>query len=277
MIGILNIKDDLRKELSDLGTFYDLASADPEDLKGMYIDWVPKYHSLFLKQAEIIEKWVKKKIPIVIFDRYFSLTWKEFSWLNRFNVFFFEPAVSYRRGFDFMPQWISDRNVSQNEKSINLGYKDIINDRIASFEKYFLKYSSLYPNKKVFYNGDISLLKKGSYQDVCDMQYSDFDWKDVGYTILLGSKNEYKIGHLRDDLFEIMNEGCLPLLPIEHRFFGSAFRQLTVKTAEEVDYFVSLFDNVKESVIEDLFGDIEKYYPEFSIEYTAERIRSCLL
>lgn len=281
MIGLLNIKDDLRRSL-DVGPFVDLDKTAPNDLDGIYIDWVPKSNkNRYLRQALVIEMYVKKKRPIVIFDRFFSLTYKEFLWLSKFNSFFFEPAVNFRRGFDYMPQWTDGKvgTWDEDKKSIDMAYQnDNLNECIATLEKYYRNYSSLFPDKIVRYSGGINTAKKKQYSDVSEMEHiPELDWGDVKYTVLIGSKTEYRVGYLRDDLFDIMKKGVLPLLPIEHRFFGSMFNGLVVKDVQDVDYYISLFGKVKTEVIEDIFDNMKKYNPEFDIKFTTERITSCFV
>jgi hypothetical protein len=48
---------------------------NPVDISGLFIDWIPKlpeYEVDWMKQASILQYYIKH-IPVVIFDRYFSL------------------------------------------------------------------------------------------------------------------------------------------------------------------------------------------------------------
>ena len=100
MLGTFNICKDLKKnldrELLELDSVDDL----PE-VSGLFIDWITKEHSMFPKQAVIIEHYVKAGIPIIIYDRWLALEKQEFNWLKKFNVSFFEPAIVNRTGFEY--------------------------------------------------------------------------------------------------------------------------------------------------------------------------------
>ena len=63
-----------------------------EDVSSIMLSWIPtktgtsqKKASALLSQTELIEKYVKK-VPIVIFDRYSSMTSDEYQYLRKYNV-----------------------------------------------------------------------------------------------------------------------------------------------------------------------------------------------
>ena len=103
------------------------------------------------------------------------------------------------------------------------------------------------------------------------------DWAEVDFTILIDSKRNYEIGYLDPWIICIMEDGCVPLLPLEHRFFGNMFHKLTVDNIEDVDYIVRSFAKIKWTLLDDIYHNIKTLYPEFLIENVAEVIKNCLV
>ncbi len=109
MLGLLNVKNDLKQNLSKHFDVYILDKTQPDDLPdldNLFIDWISNQDEFeFAHQAVIIENYIKKGIPTIVFDRYLVLSYKEFSWLNKFNITFLEPAINHRVGFEYFPFW----------------------------------------------------------------------------------------------------------------------------------------------------------------------------
>jgi hypothetical protein len=276
MLGVLNIEHNLKLGLMEQGITVSGIDELPE-VSALFIDWITKDNALFGKQAVAVEHYVKAGIPIVIFDRHFSLTQKEYSWLNKFNVTFLEPAVNNRLGFEYLPQWIKDKpyeKIDRTKRTIDLAYSGILTDRIKSFEKYFKEYAGLFPEKKVCYSSQVSQKKIDKWQDSNMEKTSRIEYGDVSFTILIGSQTEYRRGYIRDDLFDILNSGCVPLLPLEHRFFGTVFKDLIVDGENLVDYFVSCYKRIHGVLVEEIYENLISIYPEFHINYAVDRIKS---
>lgn len=282
MIGLLNIRDDLRNGLSqhlDMGTLDEVLQGEFPEVDGIFVDWVTKdSEDDFVKQAVLVEHYVKKGVPTVIFDRHLALTRKEYTWLGKFNTTFLEPAICNRAEFEYFPQWVSPLKgnwYQEHDRKIDLGYSGILDDRTASFEKYYKVYAQVFPEKKVLISSQLDSLKAKikDYQNH-NLEFSNkLDYFDVSFMILIGSFSEYNMGFLRSDLFDIMRKGVIPLCPIEHRHFGSMFRSLVVEDERDVDYLVSCGGRVREIIIEEVFENTMKYYPEFDIKYAVDKIR----
>jgi hypothetical protein len=281
MIGVFNIQENLKAQLQKGHELCDL-SVD-ENIDSIFIDWVPQSDSKFVRQAEIIEKYVRNKIPTIIFDRFLSMTYKEYIWLKRFNVFFFEPAVNNRIGFTYVPQWTEpidnfwDNIYRENDdRSIDLFYEGNLDKKTKSFEKYFKEYASLYPDKIVGYKG----IFKKTYDDYNIKSLENINLLDVKYTILLGSPTEYRIGYLPDNFFTYMQKGILPFLPVEHRFFHGMFKDAVIKDEKDISFIIDSisgrFFGVRYILIENIYDNIDKYYPEFKINHVIDKIKHYL-
>lgn len=281
MIGVFNIQKNLKVYLKKNNKLFDLIKNGEPD--AIFIDWVPQSNSKFVRQAEIVEKYVRKKIPTIIFDRFLSITYKEYIWLKRFNVFFFEPAINNRIGFTYVPQWTepiddfwdSDYREHDKDRSIDLFYTGNLDNKIKSFEKYYKEYASLYPDKNIVYQGTL----KKTYDDYNIKSIQNINLLDVKYTILLGSPTEYRIGYLPDGFLDYMQHGILPLLPVEHRFFHGLF-DTVINNEEDINFIISIIKGknfgIRYIMIEQIYDNIDKYFPEFKINYVIDKIKHYL-
>ena len=69
-----------------------------EGVTGLFIDWIqktPMYEGAWMNQASLLQRYIKSGIPIVIYDRAFSLTEKEVEWVMAFNSFIKKEAKKY--------------------------------------------------------------------------------------------------------------------------------------------------------------------------------------
>lgn len=284
MIGLCNIDKNISLKLSK---FLDVKEIEDKDtfphFDGIFIDWTYKFKSKdWAKQAALIDFYTKKKIPIVIFDRYFLITRKEYDWLKKFKVFFFEPAINNRRGFAYLPQWIIKPDYKwyakdKEERKFDLAYKcNNLNNNLKSFENHYLKYIKLYPNKKVVYSTHgINKHKEKQYKEFDLKRVTDFSFNQSTFTIIIDTQKNYNIGYLDENVFKAMSQNCLPLLPIEHKYFNNMFSDVIIKNIIDLNYYVDCYGKIKEMIIEEIYERIEKYYPEFIIDNTVEVIKNC--
>ncbi len=286
MIGILsNINDQIFLKQLDL-PFTLLNKYDPANLiDGLFIDWIPKvpvYRDAWMKQASLLQEYIKMGIPIVIFDRGFSLTEKEVNWVKKFNVYLFEPALnSDRKGFNYLPEWIHNFEVriDDEDREYDLAYSSHnIEYYVKEFEKWFKDYARLFPNKKVSFSSfEISDFKLEEYKNnnLINLQYNQSIFDSAAFTAAIDTKKSYEIGYFNPVNFLAMNRGCLPLLPFEHKYFHGMFNGLIMKDLKEMDYYVSLYGRVKDIIIQEIFDRIKTDWPEFTVDYAASVIRSC--
>jgi len=260
-----------------------------DDITGLFIDWVPKipiYEDAWMAQASLLQKYIKSEIPIVIYDRTFSLTEKEVKWVKKFdNVHLFEPALySERAGFRYLPEWISnfeitiddeDRNYDVVYSHHNLEYN------IHNFEKWFKDYARLFPDKKVAYSSfsDISEFKKEEYKnDNLSFLYQHHPiYHEGNITVAIDTPKAYEMGYFNPMYFHAMNLGCLPLLPVDHKYFHAMFEGLVVKDIKEMDYYISSFSYIKDVCIEEIFDRIKTEWSEFTLDHATSVLKDVLL
>lgn len=280
MIGVFsNSLDDVSR--LDL-PFKPIATGEEEieQIDGLFLDWVSPDRELdFIYQAKLLETFIKK-VPVVIFDRYFSLTEKEVEYVKKFNVHLFEPAIKNRKEFVYLPIWISDYSILESDKrdfDVVHIYKNI-EYRIGAFEKWYVEYSRLFPHSIVgYYTRNLKDFKKKEYEK-SNLKFIESEvipnYSISNFTIAIDTNKAYEIGYFDPMYFFVMNQGCVPLLPMEHRFFHCIFKNLVVKDLKDVEYYVTLY-KYRDMIIEDIFSDIKKYFPEFTIEYVSDIVRKC--
>lgn len=285
MLGLLNTKSDLNQNLSkhfDVCVLDNVqVDKDLPDLNGLFIDWISDQDEFeFAHQAVIIENFIKKGIPTVLFDRHLTLSYKEFSWLNKFNITFLEPAINNRIGFEYFPFWTEPLKpfnylIEDEPRKIDLAYQGDLFDKIESFERYYKEYARLYPKRKVvFQTKPDTLAHKIDEWSNHNLIQSEVDFKDVGFSIIIGSKKEYKIGYIPENLFEIMKNGCIPIFPRKHRFFGTTFDMISF---DDLDYIITNWDKIRKVLIEDMFKNMLEVWPEMNISTAVERLKSWLI
>lgn len=277
-IGIYNIDNDLRSELSKSIEIYDLKdSSDFPKLDGLVIDWVNKENDSFLAQAAIIEHYVRESIPVVIYDRFMCVTPKEHGWLKKFNVTFLEPALNNRIDFEYLPQW-TNLTYKIEKTQFDLGYIGKINRRVKLFEKYYVQLISLWPDKTIkFESSDVIDEKKIDEWNKSGIFFDLGNEYNFKFSVLIDSPHNIDIGYLPNNLFEMMKHGVMVLCPVEQKYFQGMFPQLLVKKPSEVEYFIKSFDNLREVVIEEVYENIQSNYPEFTIEYACDIIKRKLM
>jgi hypothetical protein len=286
MIGILSNNPDeifLQKLELPFQLIDDFDSDNLMSVKGLFIDWVPKipvYEDAWMKQASLLQSYIKTGIPIAIFDRRFSLTEKEVNWVKKFNVYLFEPALnSGRIGFRYLPEWISNFEISADAAEFyDVVYaSDNVEYYLKQFEKWFKDYARLFPDKKVAFSSyEISDFKKEQYKNENLVYFHDSSIFNKGnFTVAIDLDESYKIGYFNPIYFLAMNMGCIPLLPVNHKYFHSMFKGLVVNGLNEMDYYVSLYGRVKDVIIEEIFDRVKDEWSEFTVDHAVDMIRNC--
>jgi len=281
MIGILNIEKEIKElitETIDMADINNLPSLD-----GLVVNWIPNSMDspLLIRQAEIMSHYAGKKIPIFIHDRDMSMSYKEFNWLRKFNVHFFEPAINGRKGFSFLPYWtriLRYEDLKNNDIVTKIGYKGTLVGKLQSFEKYYISHIEEFPRIGILYETeDLKDSKISEYKDK-GMEKGIISWNNTAFTIAIGTLKDYRVGYIDKNIFEAMKDNCLPLLPIEHRFYGSMFKDTIVKGISEINFLVdgNITTNIRSVLISEIYERIEMYYPEFTLEYTMDKIKNVI-
>lgn len=281
MIGIYNIDKNLQNELSKYVEVFDMSDiSDFVKIDGLLINWVSKDSKRFVAQGAIIEHYVRESIPVVIYDRWMSVTGREFGWLKKFNVSFLEPALNNRPEFEYLPQW-SNLELEKDDflLEFDLGYTGPLSDRIKQFEKYYRRTASLYPDMTVSYSTEDNIIEKTSDWRTDGLFHNVERQLNWNVTVLIDSIKNIEMGYMYNGLFKIMEHGIMPLCPEELKYFHGMFEQLIVRNAQDVSYFVKSFKDqgIRNAVIDDIFKVVKSRYPEFTTEYACDTIKRKLM
>jgi hypothetical protein len=198
----------------------------------VFIDWYPVTQDN-IEQVDVLEECIKYKKRTILFDRYSTLNNNEVDHILKYgNIKLFEPRLITRLGFEYMPYWYEFQNSFELEnpylKLIDFGY---VVDQ---------------------------------YRDVNYVGIKGESYKDIRFTLLSGNQEEYNVGYL-PNMKEILDGQCVPLLPIDNKYFNLLFRGLRVETQNDIDYIINLSE-LDTVLIYSLFHNMKYYYPEMLID-----------
>lgn len=288
MIGVLSNKLS-ESFLEKLGLSYFFISEfnpqHPIDVDGLFIDWVSKVSEnevAWMRQASLLQTYIKTGIPIVIFDREMSLTEKEVEWCKKFNVYLFEPYLnSGRSDFAYLPEWIDDTEIliGNEDRFFDVVYSHHkVEWQLKGFEKWIQEYARVFHDKNVGYSSvTVSDFKKEEFAKDNLVFQNHHLYNEGNFTVAFDTEKMYKAGYFRPMYFYAMNLGCLPLLPVEHKYFHGMFQGTIVKDMKDMDYFVSTISTkgIREIVIEEIFDRIKQEWNEFTLQHATDVIRNC--
>jgi hypothetical protein len=292
VIGVLGLSEfvtnAITNELKMVGKIVDLSKEFTYYLDGIVINWKGKDNPNFIRQAEIVEKYSNSnpKIPLIIFDNEFSLSFKEFKWLNKsFRASFYEPVILGRKDYKYMPYTINILSTGElidkydYIRSVDIGYKGTITDKVDNFKQYFLRIAKEFPqfNFKCCFTEVVptTIINEISSHITID---NELDMENVRYTIAIGSDKSYQKGHLESFVVDALNSGCNILIPKENKYF-CGFSPLSVISEPMAISFklnVGVVD-VDIGCLDSTYRGIEMIYPEFTPKHKATEIIKFLL
>jgi len=285
MIYSLNHDFDLSFE-SKQPEFVDQKLENANDIDGVIIRWFGEDESTenFIYQAILVNYCVKNKKPIFIFDPNSKLKNREFDWIYKnTKSYFAEPYILTREGFNFLPEPIN----------VNLKYEDF--DDKNDYEHLYLVSRGKLTNKEMeFRNYYVTFfqVQNDAGSGIKSILYEDAEYEvatafekeflqhkekvdDMGMGFAIDTESNYHRGHIDPVLFGSLQDGCLMLLPEEHRFLYSIFGSLVAKKdISDLHMFVSekLFE-LRAAYLDELFSNIRSKFPEFSKEYSSDVIK----
>ena len=254
-INLINIEDNSFKSQMDemIEMSYSLQHIKKD---AYFIDWLPNNKNIL-----DICKSVQDDVPIIIFDRYCSISDSEFLWLNDRNTVLMEPAINHRNGFLFQPYWI-DMN------RIQVKYSSVDNTRA---------YVVGYKDKK-YNNGIGDLLTKSSndgYLSCIDAYIPQNLWNDINknitisvsdytdYNFLIVCSNDTEIQRgIIPDIRNMVYNGTVPLLWHSHYMMHGLFKHLVLNTYRDLRYYCEMYNIIGNVFMEDIVNNISTYMPE---------------
>ena len=271
-LTVNNIDRNLRVELAQICEIVGITNS-PD---GVFLEWSTEGHT-FEKQTEIIEKCVKKKIPMIIFDRNQEIIPDEVSYLVSIGAFLWEPAVADRNFFSFQPVWgklkkFEDIPLVENSDGIDLVYMQSLSKKLASFKNYFQPVSEIGDFRVAFIDRFANSPINRKVDEMGITVIAVEGTVPVKSTILLGSDHDYQTGRLDPHLFEYLEAGIVPMLPREHRWFHSVFDDLVVGTEDDVEFILKTYNSIAFGTIYDVYRNLDAYLPECDVKNVAKRI-----
>jgi len=273
-IAVNNIDDGLTVELSKICDVVDVVDKP----KGVFIQWsTPDNKSLFVRQTNMIEKCIKNKLPMIIFDGDQKISPDEASFLVSEGAFLWESSVSDRMFFSYQPVWGEIKTPDKiplidKPTGVDLVYMSPLTKKLSTFKRYYQPMSELGGYDVLFFDsvGNQTINRKVEEMGINITSESiNFDIKSL---ILLGTDHEYQTGRLDPYLFNYLESGILPLLPIEHRWYHSVFDGMVVGTDFDVEYILKTWDKISFGSICDIYKNLDIYLPECNVKNVAKRI-----
>ena len=248
-IKLINIDDiSFENDISEMSKEYNITN------KEYYlIDWIPNDINTitFCKSLD-------ENVPIIVFDRYCSISNDDFIWLDNRNSVLMEPAINHKNGFIFQPYWIDFNKITFNhkERPYIIGYKhksyvndDIFDLLIKSSNDGYSTCIDAYIRNDVFKGIKNKIdIKPSRYNDFC-------------YLLISGSDDDIQRGVV-PDIRDMVYNGTVPLLWHTHYTMHGLFKHLIIERYSDLKYFCNIYDTIKNLYLHDIMDNIRMYMPE---------------
>lgn len=286
MSVILQNVDDHLYSLFSLRSEHRYLSADaPYNVKeclGLFVDWIPTNSDRaeeLVQQTEIIEEFIRHNRKILIFDRYRSMTSKEFNYLKRHKVTFWEPALLSRKGFQYQPCWVDvpyettyfPLEPFEGKKTYDLGFKGSLRNKFKGLSAY---YEGMPGIMDLTIGVDVSDMKNDKIRELQNKHIGvgNHEMSDFKVMVLLGKPEDYVTGYLDPSFVECINQGVVPVLPSEHKWYYAMFEGLVIKNLSDLKQVINQYDNAGYGMTWELLMNIEKHHPEMTSSYVVHKV-----
>jgi hypothetical protein len=252
---------------------------------GVFLVWTDGDNREFGKQTKILSDAIKNKLPIIIFDKYQKMDADDISFMMKEGAFLWEPAVNDRMFFSYQPVWgkiyTDPSDISwkfDEERWIDLSNVSSLVRKMPSFEKYYVPVHEIGKYRVVHSDLDTNptINDKINALDIPSLIPKDKYLKDIKMTVLIGTERDYRTGHLDPDLFTYLENGIVPLLPAEHRWYHSIFKDLTVYGEDNIDFFLQSHKTTSFGSVYDIYRNLSENLPEANVVNVSKRILSYL-
>lgn len=260
MINIIGIKDQ---------TFISKIEDRKNEIKKdvYFFDWIPPSKT---KERDIQTKKLSElqlDTPIILFDRYCSITNKEFKKLNERNSVLLEPAINHRNNFVFCPYWfdIKEPNLDtfKNDRTFSTGYlNQVYNDGI------FHILLDTYMKSDI--NIGIQLKNGKSWKEFTSDRYkrikllTEYNYKDFKTLLIYDRYTNIQKGVLPD--ISMINDGVLPLLFHKHKWCHCLFKDYIISNESDLRWYYNMYDKISYGFIKDIQSNINEYLPGMIVD-----------
>jgi len=232
-----------------------------------FFDWVPPFN---IKTSKHIESQLKilnslnDDIPCIIFDRYCSITDKEFLNLNDRNIVFMEPAVNHRNGFIYSPYWLKLKEFNTFDFNTNRKF-------ITGFKKRNMNNSVgmllIDLQKKGITNIGIDAYINKEHFEVYQKFFTIDKIEYNEFSTLVISDNKYnREKGVIPDITEMYNNNTVPLLLYNHKWVHSLFKDYIINNVNDLKWYCKMYPKIGYAFMNDINENIKKYFPEMILE-----------
>lgn len=274
-IVVNNIDRLLRLELGKICEIVEMKDKP----NGVFIQWATgESDDLFQKQTKIIAKCISDGIPLIIFDKYQKMTAEEVGFLIKPGIFLWEPALNDRMFFSFQPIWgripktTAEVKIPNSDRGLDFAYTRGLRQKLSTFEQYYRPINDVGEKSVGFVD---RFANPAINQRVVEMDidiYTSWDLTQVRTTMLLGTDRDYRVGYLDPNLFSYLENGVIPMLPREHRWYHSVFKDVTVRDDSDINMLLNMYDKFAFALVYDVYRGLENNLPECDVVNVAKRI-----
>ena len=196
------------------------------------------------EQLALIDLCLKREIPIKIIDLDYEMTYDEAFTSIKSGISLFEPYLVTRKFFTYLPEPalldVSLLSTELRDRDINVCYHQRPN---LSFPGINIQVVNDFIDAKCYLNCDpiISLAN----------------------------------GRISRETFQAVQIGCIPLIPMEHRYFHGLVSGIgSPVTTKDIQYYINRATDISYGYCYDFIQNIKNNYPEFTYEQFIHVINS---
>jgi hypothetical protein len=238
---ILSLKFSLNEHGEDSPVFINWLSEDKEE----------QYK--IVEQIEFLEKCVKEKRKVLVFDRDLSLKDDHIEYLKRKkNVVLCEPAINHRRSFIWLPHPI----------------ETLVDPPLRIQEK---KYDFYIPSPTHSSKTILDQIREDFYSE---LTFSD-NYKDCKCYLICDILRRSLNGRL-EPINYLLKEYCFPLIYNRHRFYHHLFTGLVINDAFDLKWFIDSVQFIDYGLMKDFYTRVNTNWPEMRAENWLEKVEELL-
>jgi len=212
----------------------------------VFINWLGENaaeQSDIVFQIEFLEKAVKDKRKILVFDKDLSLQDNHISYLLRKkNVILCEPAINHRREFLWLPypiETLDDPPLRTQEK----------------------KYDVYIPNKHSPSFTILNQIKEENYPEIT----SSDNYKECKCYLICDILRKSLQGYL-EPVNYLLREYCLPLIYKRQRFYHYLFKDLMVYNSADLKWHIDTLQYTDYGLLKEFYERVNSNFPEMRAE-----------
>jgi hypothetical protein len=247
---LINCDEELTRILSSKFTL------NEDEGTPVFINWLGENKhesSEIVNQIEYLEKSIKEKRKVLVFDRDLSLKDDHIEYLSRKkNVVLCEPAINHRRSFIWLPfpiETFEDPPLRTQEKKYD-----------------FYIPSPNHPSKAI-----LDKIKEDLYPEIT---FSD-NYSECKCYLICDVLRKSLYGYL-EPINYLLKEYCFPVIWNRHRFYHYLFRDLMAYEAQDLKWLTIALNYADYAVLKDFYIRVNTNFPEMRVENWLGKVEELL-